>query len=142
VIDSRLVADGSQVRRRRECNNCHERYTTFESAELVMPRLIKRDGSREPFNEDKLRSGLLRAVEKRPVGAEQLEQTVADIKSSLRATGEREVSSKMVGELVMEALKKLDKVAYIRFASVYLSFDTIDEFEDVIAKLTNNSAHS
>ncbi|RCU45235.1 MULTISPECIES: transcriptional regulator NrdR [Corallincola] len=139
VIDSRLVADGSQVRRRRECTKCHERYTTFETAELVMPRLIKRDGSREPFNEDKLRSGLLRAVEKRPVGVDQLEQTVADIKSSLRATGEREVGSKMVGELVMEALKKLDKVAYIRFASVYLSFETIGEFEDVIAKLGNNS---
>lgn len=138
VIDSRLVADGSQVRRRRECTNCHERYTTFETAELVMPRLIKRDGSREPFNEDKLRNGLLRAVEKRPVSAEQLEQTVADIKSKLRATGEREVGSKFVGELLMDALKKLDKVAYIRFASVYLSFESIGEFEDAIAKLSNN----
>ena len=118
VIDSRLVADGAQVRRRRECLDCRERYTTFEVAELVMPRVVKRDGSREPFNEDKLRAGLQRALEKRPVSTEQVENCIVRIKSSLRATGEREVQSEFVGSLIMDALKVLDKVAYVRFASV------------------------
>ncbi len=135
VIDSRLVAEGQQVRRRRECIACGERFTTFEGAELVMPRIIKRDGSREPFNEEKLRAGLLRALERRPVATENIESTIADIGSQLRATGEREVSSRLLGELVMEALKKLDKVAYVRFASVYLSFDDIRQFEEAVAKL-------
>ena len=125
VIDSRLVSDGHQVRRRRECLACHERYTTFESAELVMPRIIKRDGSREPFNEDKMRNGLLRALEKRPVSTEQMELSINKLKSQLRATGEREVSSEMLGTIIMEQLKSLDKVAYIRFASVYRSFEDI-----------------
>lgn len=135
VIDSRLVADGYQVRRRRECTNCHERYTTFEIAELVMPRVIKRDGTREPFNEDKLRAGMLRALEKRPVSTEDIEQCVTRIKSNLRATGEREVSSELVGNLIMDSLKVLDKVAYVRFASVYRSFEDIREFGEEIAKL-------
>ncbi|MBP7547272.1 MAG: transcriptional regulator NrdR [Corallincola sp.] len=135
VIDSRLVAEGQQVRRRRECTACGERFTTFEGAELVMPRIIKRDGSREPFNEEKLRAGLLRALERRPVPTEAIESTIAEIGSQLRATGEREVSSRLLGELVMEALKKLDKVAYVRFASVYLSFDDIRQFEEAVAKL-------
>lgn len=135
VIDSRLVAEGQQVRRRRECTACGERFTTFEGAELVMPRIIKRDESREPFDEAKLRAGLLRALERRPVDAEAIESTIADIGYRLRATGEREVSSRFLGELVMEALKKLDKVAYVRFASVYLSFDDIRQFEEAVAKL-------
>jgi len=135
VIDSRLVSDGHQVRRRRECLNCHERYTTFESAELVMPRIIKRDGSREPFNEDKLRNGLLRALEKRPVSTEEMELSINKLKSLLRATGEREVSSEMLGTIIMEQLKLLDKVAYVRFASVYRSFEDIKEFGEEIAKL-------
>ncbi|SES95774.1 transcriptional regulator NrdR [Thalassotalea agarivorans] len=135
VIDSRLVSDGHQVRRRRECNECHERFTTFESAELVMPRIIKRDGSREPFNEEKMRSGLLRALEKRPVSLEETELAVNKVQSQLRATGEREVSSEMLGNLIMEQLKALDKVAYIRFASVYRSFEDIKEFGEEIAKL-------
>ena len=135
VIDSRLVSDGHQVRRRRECLACHERYTTFESAELVMPRIIKRDGSREPFNEDKMRNGLLRALEKRPVSTEQMELSINKLKSQLRATGEREVSSEMLGTIIMEQLKSLDKVAYIRFASVYRSFEDIKEFGEEIAKL-------
>ena len=135
VIDSRLVADGHQVRRRRQCSDCHERFTTFESAELVMPRLIKTDGSREPFNEDKLRNGFLRALEKRPVGIETIEQAVNQLKLELRATGEREVPSELVGNLVMDALKKLDKVAYIRFASVYRDFQDVEEFGKEIAKL-------
>ncbi|KGJ94928.1 transcriptional regulator NrdR [Colwellia psychrerythraea] len=135
VIDSRLVSDGHQVRRRRECLACHERYTTFESAELVMPRIIKRDGSREPFNEDKMRSGLSRALEKRPVSMEQIELAVNKLKSQMRATGEREISSEMLGDLIMAQLKELDKVAYLRFASVYLSFEDISEFADEITRL-------
>jgi transcriptional repressor NrdR len=135
VIDSRLVSDGHQVRRRRECLACHERYTTFESAELVMPRIIKRDGSREPFNEDKMLSGLTRALEKRPVSMEKLELAVNKLKSQMRATGEREISSAMLGDLIMAQLKELDKVAYLRFASVYLSFEDISEFADEIARL-------
>lgn len=135
VIDSRLVAEGHQVRRRRECTLCHERFTTFEVAELVMPRVVKRDGSREPFNEDKLRAGLQRALEKRPVSTENVEDCVSKLMSALRATGEREVSSEFVGSLIMDALKELDKVAYVRFASVYRSFEDIREFGEEIAKL-------
>ena len=135
VIDSRLVAEGHQVRRRRECVECHERFTTFESAELVMPRVIKSNGSREPFNEDKLRGGIQRALEKRPVGMESVEESINRIESKLRATGEREVDAKLIGNLVMEELKGLDKVAYIRFASVYRSFEDIREFGEEIAKL-------
>src|SRR5690554_4115616 len=102
VIDSRLVGDGMSVRRRRECNACKERFTTFESAELIMPRVIKSDGAREPFNEEKLRNGLLRSLEKRPVSLEAMEQLISRVKSGLRATGEREISSNMIGNLVME----------------------------------------
>jgi transcriptional repressor NrdR len=135
VIDSRLVADGAQVRRRRECLECRERYTTFEIAELVMPRVVKRDDRREPFNEDKLRAGLQRALEKRPVSTEKVENCIVRIKSSLRATGEREIKSEFVGSLIMDELKELDKVAYVRFASVYRSFEDIREFGEEIAKL-------
>ncbi|WP_095499614.1 transcriptional regulator NrdR [Paraferrimonas haliotis] len=135
VIDSRLVADGHQVRRRRSCNVCSERFTTFETAELVMPRIIKHDGSRQPFDEDKLRNGIQRAVEKRPVSMEQIEKSISRIKSELRATGEREVDSSMVGNLVMDQLKELDKVAYIRFASVYRAFEDVSQFGEVIASL-------
>ncbi|OZB06261.1 MAG: transcriptional regulator NrdR [Idiomarina sp. 34-48-12] len=137
VIDSRLVADGASVRRRRECTECRERFTTFETAELIMPRVIKSDGTREPFNEDKLRNGLLRALEKRPVSLEAMEQAIQNVKSSLRATGEREITSQVIGGLVMENLKALDKVAYIRFASVYRAFDDIREFGEEIARLND-----
>ena len=135
VIDSRLVAEGEQVRRRRECVACGERFTTFETAELVMPRLIKQDGSRQPFDEEKLRAGMQRALEKRPVSVERLEEAIARIKQQLRATGEREVKSLVLGELVMTELSKLDEVAYIRFASVYRSFEDIREFGEEIARL-------
>ncbi|AWK43503.1 transcriptional regulator NrdR [Photorhabdus laumondii subsp. laumondii] len=135
VIDSRLVGDGSQVRRRRQCLECHERFTTFEMAELVMPRVIKSDDIREPFDEEKLRRGMQKALEKRPVSSDDVEMAISYIKSQLRATGEREVPSKMIGNLVMDELKKLDKVAYIRFASVYRSFEDIREFGEEIARL-------
>ncbi len=136
VIDSRLVAEGEQVRRRRECLACEERFTTFETAELVMPRLIKQDGSRQPFDEDKLRAGMQRALEKRPVSIERLEAAIAHIKHKLRATGEREIKSLVLGELVMGELQKLDEVAYIRFASVYKRFQDLNEFREEIDRLS------
>ena len=135
VIDSRLVGDGSQVRRRRQCLVFHERFTTFEVAELVMPRVVKSDEIREPFDEEKLRRGMLKALEKRPVSSDDVEAAINHIKSQLRATGEREIPSKQIGNFVMEQLKKLDKVAYIRFASVYRSFEDVRDFGEEIAKL-------
>lgn len=135
VIDSRLVAEGGQVRRRRECSSCSERFTSYETAELLMPRVIKQNGNREPFDEAKMRSGLLRALEKRPVSMERIEAAVSQIEHDLQATGEREVQSLVVGELVMEHLKQLDQVAYVRFASVYRDFKDLNEFRDEIDKL-------
>jgi len=135
VIDSRLITDGHQVRRRRECGGCKERFTTFEVAELLMPRVIKSDGRREPFNEDKVSCGLQRALEKRPVSIEQSEQLLTRVKSKIRATGEREVSSALVGRLLMEELISVDKVAYVRFASVYRSFEDVNAFREEIEKL-------
>ncbi|HBM83572.1 MAG TPA: transcriptional regulator NrdR [Halieaceae bacterium] len=135
VIDSRLVAEGDQIRRRRECLSCHERFTTYEVAELVMPRIVKHNGNREPFDEAKLRVGFQRSLEKRPVPVEDVEAAINHIKHALRATGEREVGSRVVGELVMEHLKQLDQVAYVRFASVYRKFQDIAEFRDAIELL-------
>lgn len=134
VIDTRLLSEGLQVRRRRECLVCHERFTTFEQPELIMPNIIKNDGIRQPFNEEKLKNGMKRALEKRPVSTEAVENAVNHIKSRLRATGEREVRSSLIGRLVMDELKQLDPVAYIRFASVYLSFEDIKDFGNEIAK--------
>ena len=139
VNDSRLVADGNQVRRRRECQECGERFTTFESAELVLPRVIKSNGNRQPFDEDKLRSGLTRALEKRPVSLEVVESTIDKIKHKLRATGEREIKTREVGEIVMEALRELDDVAYVRFASVYRSFQDVNEFREEIERMDKES---
>ena len=138
VIDSRLVAEGNQVRRRRECLACNERFTTYESAELLMPKVVKSDGTREPFDEDKLWSGIQRALEKRPVAVEQVEAAVTKICHKLRATGERELPSRAIGEEVMEALRDLDQVAYVRFASVYRDFQDISQFSDEIARLQKN----
>ena len=135
VIDSRLVAGGDQVRRRRECVTCGERFTTFESAELVMPRIVKRDGTREPFNEDKLRGGMLRALEKRPVGIDAIEASLNELKFALRLRGEREVAAQELGSLVMDALRALDDVAYVRFASVYRDFQDVSEFQQEIERL-------
>ncbi|MDF1830977.1 MAG: transcriptional regulator NrdR [Porticoccaceae bacterium] len=135
VIDSRLVAEGDQVRRRRECVSCKERYTTFEVAELLMPRVIKQDKSREPFDEEKLRAGLHRALEKRPVSTERVEAAFSQIKRSLQSAGEREISSRMIGEKVMEQLRGLDDVAYVRFASVYRSFQDLNEFRAELDRL-------
>lgn len=135
VIDSRLVTDGGQVRRRRECIECGERFTTFESAELVMPKVVKGDGSRQPFDDNKLKAGILRAVEKRPVPVEAVEEAIINIQSKLRAMGEREVPASDIGELVMDALRKLDQVAFVRFASVYRRFKDVSEFREEIERL-------
>lgn len=135
VIDSRLANEGDSVRRRRECLTCSERFTTFETAELVMPRIVKSDGSRVPFDEQKLLNGMSKALEKRPVSMETIEQAVNHIKYNLRATGDREVVSERLGEWVMDELKKLDQVAYVRFASVYRSFQDLDEFRQEIERL-------
>jgi transcriptional repressor NrdR len=139
VIDSRLVAEGDSVRRRRECQNCSERFTTYETAELLLPKVVKQNDTREPFDEDKLKSGILRALEKRPVSVEQIEAALNHIKHDLMATGEREVSSLNIGEEVMKQLRMLDHVAYVRFASVYRSFQDLEEFRAEIDKLSAES---
>ncbi len=135
VIDSRLASEGDQVRRRRECTSCKERFTTYEVAELTLPKLIKRDGARESFNEGKLRSGMLRALEKRPVKSDAIEAAISRIKKAMTAMGDREVSADRLGELVMKELKTLDHVAFVRFASVYRSFQDVNEFTEIIESM-------
>ncbi len=135
VIDSRLAGEGSQIRRRRECLKCAERFTTFETAELVMPHVIKSDRAREPFDEHKLRAGLLKALEKRPVSSEAVEEAVSRICHKIRNLGEREVQARQIGELVMEELRHLDEVAYVRFASVYRSFQDVEAFREEVERL-------
>jgi len=125
VIDSRLASEGAQVRRRRECLDCSERFTTFESAELVMPRIIKSNNAREPFDEEKLIAGMTRALEKRPVMSESVDGAISRLLHRLRASGEREIPARMLGEWVMNELRELDEVAYVRFASVYRSFEDV-----------------
>ncbi|MCX7097959.1 MAG: transcriptional regulator NrdR [Methylococcales bacterium] len=135
VLDSRLANEGDQVRRRRECNSCKERFTTFEMAELTMPRVVKRDGIREPFEDRKLRSGMVKALEKRPVDSNAIEAAIERIKKSLMEKCEREISTQELGEKVMHELSTLDHVAYVRFASVYRSFQDVSEFTDMIEDL-------
>jgi transcriptional repressor NrdR len=135
VIDSRLKGEGQQVRRRRECLDCGERFTTFESAELVMPRVVKSDATREPFDESKLRAGMLKSLEKRPVASDAVDAAVAHVCHKLRTLGEREVPARLIGELVMDELHRLDEVAYVRFASVYRSFQDVDAFREEIERL-------
>lgn len=135
VIDSRLAADGRQVRRRRQCADCSERFTTFESAELVMPRIVKADDRREPFDEEKMRDSMHRALQKRPVSTDAFEEAVGRLLHQLRTMGEREVPARLIGDLVIHELRELDHVAYVRFASVYRSFQDITEFQEEIDKL-------
>ena len=135
VLDTRLLDDGSQVRRRRECLSCGERHSTRETIDLNLPRLIKSDDSRQSFNEEKLRSGLLKALEKRPVDTAKIETAIQRIERRLMAQNDREVHSSKVGEWVMEELQALDEVAYIRFASVYRQFQDIEAFKSEIDKL-------
>lgn len=138
VVDSRLVGETNQVRRRRECTACTERFTTYEVVELSLPYVIKRDGTRVLFNEEKIRSGMMRALEKRPVTQTAVDAAVLQVVKQIRANGEREVSSQTIGEKVMEGLKALDHVAYVRFASVYRSFQDVNAFREEIEKLQNH----
>lgn len=138
VMDSRLVAEGAEVRRRRQCIVCQERFTTFERAEMMMPVIVKRDGRRESFNMENLRAGMLRALEKRPVSIDALEEAVIAILNKIRASGEREIDSRQVGEWVMEQLYRLDHVAYVRFASVYKRFKDVSEFRETIEKMNHS----
>lgn len=135
VIDSRLAEEGSQVRRRRECAECKGRFTTFERAALAMPNIIKRGGGPEPFDEDKLRRGMSHALFKRPVSPDALDHAVESVMRKLRQSGEREVPSRQLGEWVMEELRDLDHVAYVRFASIYRSFEDVNAFRDEIERL-------
>ena len=135
VTDSRYVPEVNQIRRRRECLSCQERFTTYEIAELNMPRIIKRDGTRVAFDQQRVRSGILRAIEKRPVTADQVDQAISGIFRSMRATGEKEIPSSQVGEFVMTELRKLDDVAYVRFASVYHQFQDLNAFMHEIQDL-------
>ncbi|HED14805.1 MAG TPA: transcriptional repressor NrdR [Gammaproteobacteria bacterium] len=138
VVETRLSDEGAVVRRRRECQACGERYTTFERAELQLPRVIKVDGRRENFNEEKLRAGLLRALQKRPVKTEILDTALRRILRSAMSQGEQEIASQKIGAMVMEELRQLDEVAYIRFASVYLRFEDIDAFSHALDRLRSN----
>lgn len=140
VNDSRLAGEGRQVRRRRECLSCGERFTTFETPELVMPAVMKRDRRREPFDEQKLREGMLAALRKRPVPAEAVEDAIERIVHRLQTYGEREVEASFIGELAMEELHALDEVAYVRFASIYRSFHDVTQFQDEIENLRHKAA--
>ncbi len=142
VIDSRLSPAGDRVRRRRECPECGARFTTYEAVELGMPQIIKQDKRRESFDEDKLRAGMMRALEKRPVSAEQVEEAIQRIKNLIRAGGERELHSRQLGEWMMAELRVLDQVAYVRFASVYRSFQDVNAFQEEIERLQRGTAKS
>ena len=135
VIDSRVSDDGTTIRRRRECEACSERFNTFEVAELKLPAIVKSDGRREPFDERKLRTSFDRALQKRPVSSEEIDDAVRGVVHALRTSGERELPSLRVGEFVMAELKKLDQVAYVRFASVYRSFEDVQAFREEIERL-------
>ena len=142
VIDSRLVGDGSQIRRRRECQLCQARFTTFETADLALPRIIKSDGERQPFNGTKLKAGMLRALEKRPLSSEEVDAVFGNVLTQIRQLGEREIPSRMLGEIVMKSLKSVDQVAYVRFASVYRDFQDIEEFAQEISTLSKEKKRS
>ena len=142
VIDSRLVGDGSQIRRRRECELCKARFTTFETADLALPRIIKSDGERQPFNGTKLKAGMLGALEKRPLSSEEVDAVFGNVLTQIRQLGEREIPSRMLGEIVMKSLKSVDQVAYVRFASVYRDFQDIEEFAQEISTLSKEKKRS
>jgi transcriptional repressor NrdR len=138
VVDSRLVAQGEQVRRRRECLACQQRFTTFETVELLLPLIIKRDGRRETFILDKLRSGMQQALQKRPVSIDILDEAQTNVLQKIRRYGEREIESRLIGEWVMQELYKIDHVAYVRFASVYKRFKDISEFRLALDQMKDN----
>lgn len=135
VVDSRVSEEGDSIRRRRRCLACDKRFTTYETVELRMPQLVKSHGYREEFSEDKLRTGFMRALHKRPVPANLVEDAIVRIKNRLLSLGEREVDSRRLGEMVMKELYRMDKVAYIRFASVYKDFQDVEDFRDAIKEV-------
>lgn len=135
VIDSRVNDDGDSIRRRRRCPACNKRFTTYETVELRMPQLVKQDGSRTEFDLDKLRTGFMRALHKRPVPTDNVDDAINRVEARILALGEREIKSRTIGELVMRELKKMDDVAYIRFASVYEDFQRVDDFRDAIQQV-------
>ena len=139
VIDSRLRGEGFQVRRRRECGECGARFNTFETPELKLPNVVKADGTREMFNADKLRAGMVRALEKRPVSTEEVEEAIGRIIRALRSLDASEVNARAIGEHVMQELSRLDQVAYVRFASVYRRFEDVQAFREVIERLERES---
>ncbi|SUD92107.1 transcriptional regulator NrdR [Psychrobacter phenylpyruvicus] len=140
VIDSRLAAEGAQVRRRRQCNKCQERFTTFEVVEVVMPRIIKSNGRIEPYDSQKLRRSIQLPLQKRPVTLDEQEAMISRIEKRIRQLGEREISSKSLGEVVMVELKELDDVAYVRFASVYRDFQDIEAFRQELQNIKPTEA--
>jgi transcriptional repressor NrdR len=135
VVDTRSSTEASSIRRRRKCPSCDKRFTTYERVDLKMPRLVKKDGSRTEFDKDKLVGSMTIALRKRPVATEALEAAVLRIEEKLRSLGEREVPTSRVGDLVMRELAKLDKIAYIRFASVYRSFETPEDFREALQEV-------
>ncbi len=135
VVDSRLTGDGMQIRRRRQCANCNLRFNTYETPELKAPRVIKSDGIREAFSEDKLRNGMLRALEKRPVETREVERAIRTLLREIRSVEDAEIPSSLIGEWVMRELSQLDQVAYVRFASVYRRFEDVQAFRDEIERL-------
>jgi transcriptional repressor NrdR len=139
VVDSRIAMDGAQVRRRRECPKCSERFTTYEIVEMTMPRVIKRDGNRERFDEIKIRAGIMRALEKRPVSSDRVEDALMRIKHKITAEGVRELAASQIGDWVMQELKSLDQVAYVRYASVYRSFQDVQAFQNEILRLLDGT---
>jgi transcriptional repressor NrdR len=144
VLDTRVSEEGDSIRRRRRCNSCEKRFTTYERIELAMPVIVKKNGSRTEFEAPKLRASLMLALRKRPVSADAVDAAIHRIEEKLLSSGEREVMSGQIGELVMRELKRLDKIAYVRFASVYRSFEDVAEFEDAIAEVgreRKNSKH-
>ena len=138
VVDSRLASEGDQVRRRRECLKCSERFTTYEYAERNLPRVVKRDGRREPFNEEKLRKGITLACEKRPIPTEKIDATINRISHKALGIGEREIPANLIGEWAMLELRSIDQVAYVRFASVYRSFEDVQAFKEIIDRVEND----
>ncbi|GGX06913.1 transcriptional regulator NrdR [Undibacterium macrobrachii] len=139
VIDTRISEEGDSIRRRRRCSSCDKRFTTYERIELAMPVIVKKNGSRSEYESSKLRASLMLALRKRPVSAEAVDTAIQHIEEKLLASGEREIISGHLGELVMRELKRLDKIAYIRFASVYKSFEDVSEFVEAIQEVKKNS---
>jgi transcriptional repressor NrdR len=135
VVDSRIVGEGEQIRRRRECLSCKDRFTTYETVELSLPRLVKKDGSFVQFKPEKLRSGILRACEKRPVSTSDIDSIIAKVMRWMSVQGERELPTRKIGEYVMDELRYLDEVAYVRFASVYRHFQDAQEFRDEVTRM-------